>query len=323
MNKRRFDKILYWIFIATSAAILVFAMQNYGFQILFIGSILAFALVIRTILRFLDKRNQSTAPYSAVDLFTYLAFFIIPLSTLFFCYGFNENNARSVCRFDVFGIFTGLYNFVSATLFTSASSLFLIAIYSAIANRGSILVGKFFNNKNKVTDAQSNSSTSTSDPLQTHSQFGAIERIGNKNNRLNYTILIQTFEHIITVASFFALFIFMFKEVDIRRKMEITVGQKVLEHISANSQNSINTNNVSDAKNLNNTAQEQNIETKKFRCYWMETHSGEFRWVALRASYDKQRCFEADSCSGGLGGSGGGCYKWSEGPEADAVPWDR
>ncbi len=64
---------------------------------------------------------------------------------------------------------------------------------------------------------------------------------------------------------------------------------------------------------------------KEASCYWMENYSGEFKWVstqkALGKKYDKNACFEADSCDGGLGLSGGGCYKWANTADAPRIGW--
>ncbi len=60
-------------------------------------------------------------------------------------------------------------------------------------------------------------------------------------------------------------------------------------------------------------------------CFWMENVSGQFNWVSTQAAgysaLDKQACFELDSCDGGAGRSGGGCYKWADYPEAPRQPW--
>lgn len=54
-------------------------------------------------------------------------------------------------------------------------------------------------------------------------------------------------------------------------------------------------------------------------CYWMENTSGEYRWE--RTAWDYESCFELDSCDGGLGASGGGCYKWADSPDGERYPW--
>jgi len=53
-------------------------------------------------------------------------------------------------------------------------------------------------------------------------------------------------------------------------------------------------------------------------CYWLG-NSGE-GWIEF-GGVDQAGCFNLDSCSGGEGASGGGCYKWSEGRNAPAIPW--
>ncbi|MBL6664766.1 MAG: hypothetical protein ISQ34_02870 [Rickettsiales bacterium] len=63
------------------------------------------------------------------------------------------------------------------------------------------------------------------------------------------------------------------------------------------------------------------------QCYWKENYSGKYKWItsqeAIGESYSKSSCYAADSCSGGLGQSGGGCYKWSVGADGDAISWDN
>jgi len=62
------------------------------------------------------------------------------------------------------------------------------------------------------------------------------------------------------------------------------------------------------------------------QCYWMENFSGDYKWVSVKeflgAKYDKSKCYEADSCDGGLSQSGGGCYKWSKGASGKRQSWD-
>jgi hypothetical protein len=61
------------------------------------------------------------------------------------------------------------------------------------------------------------------------------------------------------------------------------------------------------------------LSKPKAGCYWM-TQDGS-RWVARPDVESKQQCFALDSCSGGQGMSGGGCYKWSTSPTAAAQKW--
>ncbi len=65
---------------------------------------------------------------------------------------------------------------------------------------------------------------------------------------------------------------------------------------------------------------------KTHRCYWMETHSGQYRWQTfsprLFVANGRQACRALDSCDGGHSRSGGGCYKWATSPDAPRVPWD-
>jgi len=56
-------------------------------------------------------------------------------------------------------------------------------------------------------------------------------------------------------------------------------------------------------------------------CFWMSTEAGN-PWVpAPQGGVDKQQCFALDSCDGGEGMSGGGCYKWAASADAPRDPW--
>lgn len=56
-------------------------------------------------------------------------------------------------------------------------------------------------------------------------------------------------------------------------------------------------------------------------CYWMENTSGN-PWVpAPQGNISKQQCYDLDSCDGGKGQSGGGCYKWATSADAQREPW--
>ncbi|MFO0612628.1 MAG: hypothetical protein U0414_08580 [Polyangiaceae bacterium] len=57
------------------------------------------------------------------------------------------------------------------------------------------------------------------------------------------------------------------------------------------------------------------------RCYWMENVTGRYEWVPATwvSSFDK--CFAMDSCDGGRGESGGGCYKWADCATCARAPW--
>ena len=54
-------------------------------------------------------------------------------------------------------------------------------------------------------------------------------------------------------------------------------------------------------------------------CYWM-TQDGS-QWIEMSGVSSKTQCFALDSCSGGQGLSGGGCYKWAPGAAAPGEPW--
>ena len=56
-------------------------------------------------------------------------------------------------------------------------------------------------------------------------------------------------------------------------------------------------------------------------CYWMENYSGNYCWVESPFRADFDRCFALDSCDGGLGHSGGGCYKWADCSDCEREAW--
>lgn len=49
--------------------------------------------------------------------------------------------------------------------------------------------------------------------------------------------------------------------------------------------------------------------------------SGATSWSARPDLGDKQSCYYMDSCRGGVGESGGGCYKWAASADAEPEPW--
>ena len=53
-------------------------------------------------------------------------------------------------------------------------------------------------------------------------------------------------------------------------------------------------------------------------CFWMQNY-GSFAWVPAYSDYSG--CQALDSCDGGGGQSGGGCYKWSVGSDGCRNPW--
>lgn len=55
------------------------------------------------------------------------------------------------------------------------------------------------------------------------------------------------------------------------------------------------------------------------QCYWLSDQGA--GWVAQSDLTEAELCFEMDSCSNGVGPSGGGCYKWATDPNAPAVHW--
>ena len=50
------------------------------------------------------------------------------------------------------------------------------------------------------------------------------------------------------------------------------------------------------------------------QCFWMEIYSHQYKWTPANALYGKPlseaECRALDSCNGGGGQSGGGCYTW-------------
>ncbi len=55
-------------------------------------------------------------------------------------------------------------------------------------------------------------------------------------------------------------------------------------------------------------------------CYWMENTTGDYCWVPW-SDTGLDQCKRLDSCDGGDGWSGGGCYKWSDGSSGARTPW--
>jgi hypothetical protein len=54
----------------------------------------------------------------------------------------------------------------------------------------------------------------------------------------------------------------------------------------------------------------------------MENYSGNYCWVVSSWASTFEQCYAFDSCAGGLGYSGGGCYKWAGGSDQPAQPWN-
>lgn len=61
------------------------------------------------------------------------------------------------------------------------------------------------------------------------------------------------------------------------------------------------------------------VERETYACYWM-TMDGS-RWEPMPEFDTRAQCAAMDSCSGGGGLSGGGCYKWATGPNAQGQAW--
>ncbi|GAN00061.1 hypothetical protein U91I_03724 [alpha proteobacterium U9-1i] len=54
-------------------------------------------------------------------------------------------------------------------------------------------------------------------------------------------------------------------------------------------------------------------------CYWLSNVTNQ--WEAMPGVDTRGQCARLDSCSGGKGESGGGCYKWSSGADGPQIPW--
>ena len=55
------------------------------------------------------------------------------------------------------------------------------------------------------------------------------------------------------------------------------------------------------------------------QCYWLSNVTNQ--WQARPDVDTRQLCYQLDSCSGGQGESGGGCYKWTAGPNDPQNRW--
>lgn len=59
--------------------------------------------------------------------------------------------------------------------------------------------------------------------------------------------------------------------------------------------------------------------TTPLQCYWLSNVDN--AWQAMPDVQTQEQCYALDSCSGGLGESGGGCYKWANGATEAPRPW--
>ncbi|PHV10843.1 hypothetical protein CSQ89_14130 [Chitinimonas sp. BJB300] len=70
---------------------------------------------------------------------------------------------------------------------------------------------------------------------------------------------------------------------------------------------------------------QKRLSEQTAQCYWMENRTGKFTWVkassVYRSAITKKQCFGLDSCDGGEGRSGGGCYKWADSADAPRQSW--
>ena len=63
-----------------------------------------------------------------------------------------------------------------------------------------------------------------------------------------------------------------------------------------------------------------------YSCYWMGYRNGKWKWLSapsymFPSGSGFERCKQLDSCDGGDGMSGGGCYKWALSPKSPRIPW--
>lgn len=56
-------------------------------------------------------------------------------------------------------------------------------------------------------------------------------------------------------------------------------------------------------------------------CYWMENTTGHYCWVPATWAKSFESCRALDSCDGGEGQSGGGCYKWARCSHCTRAKW--
>lgn len=65
-------------------------------------------------------------------------------------------------------------------------------------------------------------------------------------------------------------------------------------------------------------------EVSGTQCYWMENQTGNYCWVAsvIFSAPTIGDCYALDSCNGGLGQSGGGCYKWADCSGCERAAWN-
>ena len=72
---------------------------------------------------------------------------------------------------------------------------------------------------------------------------------------------------------------------------------------------------------IEETADGECAQYKGVQCYWMENTSGNYCWVPATWADSIGDCFSLDSCDGGMGESGGGCYKWADCSDCNRAPW--
>ncbi len=56
------------------------------------------------------------------------------------------------------------------------------------------------------------------------------------------------------------------------------------------------------------------------KCYQMENKFGKQKWIKTKIN-TRDECFTMDSCSDGLGKSGGECFKWAKSANQEGDPW--
>lgn len=77
--------------------------------------------------------------------------------------------------------------------------------------------------------------------------------------------------------------------------------------------------------NLANCSNSKTANNDGNACYFFGNQPGRNYWIsaneAFGGTFDKEYCYKVDSCSGGLGMSGGGCYKWAKSTDAPGESW--
>ncbi|MCE3255741.1 MAG: hypothetical protein K0R25_1235 [Rickettsiaceae bacterium] len=327
MSQNLLKKIFYYLFIGVSSLLLFIAANKNAETYMLPGFALLIILFFPT---FFASRKKSSISHFVIRLFLYFIFIGIPISTLFFCSGWNEGSAGdySKCSFDVFGIFTDIFNAVCGTLFISAFSFGIpIIVYTAfvvaIVESCLVAIGTFFKTAGKKLPIE--------DINGSDGKFLICARASNKI--ITATIILLLLEGVLFIINpEFALAalkpIFPKEEVSAtpQQQMEVPIAPHQQITVPTTPQQQIEvpaaSNQQIEAPVESNQALPANPPVnyinKKFHCYRLFDGS---RWV-LKEDRSKISCFRLDSCNGGLGESNGGCYKWSLGPDGEHESWN-